>query len=236
MGKNIVRARVTVKGTRPLLQHAFGPESLPLEKGERSGVAGNDPTEWKRTCMVNKEGQLYIKGTYVFGCVRDASKHTKKGKGSIQALVAATLQVEENIVLINRFVPKEGEPSQDPTDPVYIDICGVRNPSTKARNVRYRLACSPGWECTFTILWDKTIVARELMRAVLNDASILVGLGDGRSVGNGRFEVVEFKELDNAEESPAEGSVEGNSEASVEPRRRKMRKVQDETVVDEMPH
>ena len=42
---NIVRARVTVRGTRPLLQHAFGPESIALEKGEKTGVAGNDPEE-----------------------------------------------------------------------------------------------------------------------------------------------------------------------------------------------
>jgi hypothetical protein len=204
---NIVRARVIIKGTRPLLQHAFGPESLPLEKGERTGVAGNDPTEWKKTCMVNKDGQLYIRGTYVFGCIRDASKHTKKGKGSIQAVVAATLQVEESIILIDRFLPKQGDPSRDPTEPVYLDVCGVRNPSTKARNVRYRLACSPGWSCSFTILFDKTLVAREVMRSVLRDASILVGVGDGRSVGNGRFEIVSYTELTDAEEATAEGSV-----------------------------
>src|ERR1019366_9280479 len=131
MGKNIVRARVTIRGTRPLLQHAFGPESLPLEKGERTGVAGNDPTEWKKTCMVDAKGQLYIKPTYVFGCVRDAAKHTKKGKGSIQAVVAATLQVEESVILIDRFLP-EGEPTRDMDAPVYLDVCGVRNPSTKA--------------------------------------------------------------------------------------------------------
>src|SRR5262245_37764429 len=141
MSKNIVRARVTVRGTRPLLQHAFGPESLPLEKAEKNGVAGNDPSEWRRTCMLTKEGQLYIRGTYVFGCVRDGAKYTKKGKGSFQAIVAATLQVEESVILIDRFL--KGEPSRDPTEPVYLDVCSVRNPSTKGRNVRYRLACSP---------------------------------------------------------------------------------------------
>ncbi len=157
MSKNIVRARVTIRGTRPLLQHAFGPESLPLEKGERAGVAGNDPTEWKKTCMVNANGQLYIKPTYVFGCVRDAAKHTKKGKGSIQAVVAATLQVEESVILIDRFLPEE-EPTRDMDAPVYLDVCGVRNPSTKARNVRYRLACSPGWGCSFIQeCWSSTM-------------------------------------------------------------------------------
>lgn len=208
MKNNIVRARVVIRGTRPLLQHMFGPDAIPLEKAERTGVPGNDPEEWRRTCMVTPEGQLYLRNVNVFGCIRDASKHTKKGKGSVQALVAATLQVEETVVLLNRSMPNKGDPPRDLTAPVYIDVCGVRNPSTKGRNVRYRLAAGPGWECSFTILFDKTIVNRDVMRAILNDAAILVGIGDGRSVGNGRFEVLKYEELTDAEEEAASGSVE----------------------------
>lgn len=191
---NLIKARVSIVGKRPLLQHMFGPEALPLEKGEKTGVAGHDPEEWRRTSMTTKQGQLYIRGTYVFGMVRDASKHTKKGKGSIQALVAATLQVEEDIILLDRFLP-EGGPVPDPTQPVYLDISGVRNPSTKARNVRYRLAAGSGWRTQFTLLWDKTIVSRDQMRAVLNDAGTLVGLADGRSIGYGRFDIESFEEI-----------------------------------------
>jgi hypothetical protein len=192
---NIITARVSIQGKRPLLQHKFGPDALPLEKGERTGVAGNDPEEWKRTCMVTGDGTLYVPGTYVFGMLRDAARHTKKGKGSIQSLVAATLQVADEVILLDRRVP-DGTPSNDKTQPVYIDICGVRNPSTKARNVRYRLAASSGWKATFTIQWDKTIVNRDQMRAVMNDAGALIGVGDGRSVGYGRFDVLEFEVLD----------------------------------------
>jgi hypothetical protein len=194
---NLIRATVVIRGTRPLLQHKFGPEALPLEKGERTGVAGNDPEEWKKTCMVTPEGQLYIRGTYIFGAVRDGARHTKKGKGSIQALVAATLQVEEEQVLLDRWLPG-GDPPCDPGKPVYIDVCGVRNPSTKARNVRYRLSASAGWVMSFTLVWDKTVVSREQMRAVLTDTGTLVGVADGRSVGYGRFEVLGFEVL-NAE-------------------------------------
>lgn len=192
---NIIKARVSITGTRPLLQHRFGPEALPLEKQERTGVAGNDPAEWRKTCMVTPSGQLYVDGTYIFGMLRDAAKHTKKGKGSIQALVAATLQIEEEQVLLDRYLPNSSEPTTDKTQPVYIDVCGVRNPSTKARNVRYRLAASTGWHLAFTILWDKTIVSRQQMEAVVNDAGILVGLADGRSVGYGRFIVDSFESL-----------------------------------------
>lgn len=199
---NIVRARVQICGKRPLLQHAFGPDALPLESREKTGVAGNDPEEWKRTCMVTPEGQLYVLGTYAFSMVRDAARHTKKGKGSIQSLVSATLQIEEEQMFLDRHLPT-GELSQDRRQPVYIDVAGVRNPSTKARNVRYRLAVSAGWKTEFTMLWDKTIVSREQMRAVLEDAGTLVGLGDGRSVGYGRFAVDAFEVLDAAKASAA---------------------------------
>ena len=199
---NIIRARVQIRGKRPLLQHQFGPEALPLEKGEKTGVAGNDPEDWRKTSMVTPGKQLYIRGSYIFGALRDGAKHTKKGKGSIQALVAATLQVEEEIILLDRWLPESGDPIADPSQPVYIDVCGVRNPATRARNVRYRLAASSGWNAEFTLLWDKTIVSREQMRAVLNDAGTFVGLADGRAVGYGRFDVISFEVL-NAEEAPA---------------------------------
>jgi hypothetical protein len=224
---NIVRARVTVCGTRPLLQHAFGPDAIPLEKGEKTGVAGNDPEEWKRTLLVTAEGQLYVRDDYVFGCLRDGAKHTKSGKGSIQPKVAATLIVEDSVILLNRWMPKDGPKRNDFAAPVYIDVRGVKNPSTKGRNVRYRLACSAGWECSFTIAFDKTIVAREQMKAVLRDASVLVGLADGRSIGMGRFEVLSWEEIGNAEETPAEGSVGPATEDRVEPRRKKVRPVQE---------
>lgn len=204
---NIVRAKVTIKGVRPLLQHHFGPDALPLEKQEKDGVAGNSPNEWRKTALVTKEGQLYLKPAYAFATIRDAAKHTKKGKGSIQAAVAATLQVVDDRILLDRFFPgfpnghafdiNAAEPPPTDSDlPVYLDVQGVRNPSTKSRNIRYRLAASAGWSCSFTILWDKTVVDRNQMRAVLNDAGTLVGIADGRSVGFGRFEVASFEEVE----------------------------------------
>jgi hypothetical protein len=193
---NIIKARVSIVGTRPLLQHKFGPESIPLEKQEISdGVPGNTPSEWRKTCMVTNERQLYVDSTYIFSMLRDAARHTKKGRGSIQAAVAATLQIEEERILLDRWLPDE-DPTTDKAKPVYIDIAGVRNPATKQRNVRYRLAASAGWKAEFTLVWDKTIVSREQMRSILNDAGVLVGLADGRAVGYGRFTVTSFELLD----------------------------------------
>jgi hypothetical protein len=197
MSSNIITARVQLLGIRDLLQHRFGPSSIPLDgPGERTGVAGNDPEEWRKTCMVTPDGQLYIEPTYVFRMIVDGAKHTKKGKGSIQALVAATVQVEDQCILLaNRRMPKKGDPQADPSQDVYLHVSGVKNPQTKGMNVRYRVAARAGWKLAFTINWDKTIVNRDQMRAVLNDAGLLVGLADGRKIGFGRFSVEEFKIL-----------------------------------------
>lgn len=203
---NIVKARVSIKGVRPLLLHHFGPDALPLEKQEKDGVAGNSPNEWRKTALITKEGQLYLKPSYAFATIRDAARHTKKGKGSIQSAVAATLQVIDDRILLDRFMPDfpnghafdistADAPPTDSDLPVYLDVQGVRNPSTKSRNIRYRVAASAGWSCNFTILWDKTIVDRNQMRAVLNDAGVLVGIADGRSIGYGRFTVEAFEEI-----------------------------------------
>jgi hypothetical protein len=200
---NIITASVTIRGIRPLIQHRFGPDSLPLEKQERTGVAGNDPQEWRKTCMVNKDGQLFILPTYVFSCFREGSKNIKKGRGSIMPAVASTLQVTDDFILLDRYFPNfpnghsfdvtdVDAPPNDLTAPVFLDICGVRNPATKARNVRYRVAANTGWRATFNLRWDKTIVSRDQMQAVAIDAGNLVGLGDGRSVGYGRFEIESF--------------------------------------------
>lgn len=200
----MITASVSIKGTRPLLFHHFGPDALPLEKQEQTGVAGHNPEEWRKTCLVTKDGQLFVPPTYIFGCLRDGAKYTKKGKGSIQKSVVATLQVTSDRVLIDRHFP--GFPNghsfdattiePPPTDselPVYMDIQSVRNPSTKMRNIRYRIAASLGWQCEFNLLWDKTIVSRGEIESAINDAGTLVGLGDGRSIGMGRFTVEQFQ-------------------------------------------
>jgi hypothetical protein len=193
---NMLTAKVSIQGTRPLLIHHFGPDALPLEKGEKTGVAGNDPEEWRKTLMMTKERQLYVEPSYVFATVRDGARYTKKGRGSIQPSVAATLQVMDDRVLVDRFVPQEPIP-QDPDLPCYMDVRMVRNPSTKARNVRYRVAASTGWKMEFFLLWDKTIVSRAEMEASLKDAGKLCGIADGRTIGFGRFDVLSFDVREN---------------------------------------
>lgn len=189
---NMIQAEVTIRGTRPFLWHAFGPDSIPLEKAEKTGVAGNCPDEWKKTVRRTKDGQLFATPEQVFGTLVNAAKYTKERRGSIQSNVQATLQVTDMVVLMDRWL-KDDNPPADYEQPVYLDIRSVVNPSTKGRNVRYRIAASAGWALTFHLLWDKTVVSRTQMEAVCIDGGKLVGIGSGRRIGMGRFEVIGFQ-------------------------------------------
>lgn len=201
---NILTANIHIVGVKPLFFNAFGPESIPLEKQERSGKAGNDPTEWRKSTPVTSDGQLFMDASYAFATIREGAKNVKKGRGSIQPLVISTLQVIEDRLLVNRFMPgfpnghncdiaKVDPPPNDPDQPVYLDIRRAVNPNTKSACLRYRVACARGWSCEFSIMWDKTVVSRSEMEAAVIDAGRLSGIGNGRKIGMGRFTVESFE-------------------------------------------
>jgi hypothetical protein len=221
---SMVFATIGVEGIRPLLWHHFGPDALPLEKRPRTGVAGNDPEEWKRTVLATKNRQLYLRPASIFGCLRDAAKYTSRKRGTLQPVLASTLQVPGDSILIDRWLPEEG-PTADEAAEVYLDVRSVRNPSTRARNVRYRVATAPGWKASFTITWENTLVSDNEMRAVMRDAGQFVGLGDGRSIGFGRFKVLRFEsaEVGHGPEEAAGGDLGTDSSESVGGKRKEVR-------------
>ncbi len=191
---NILTATVTIKGTRPLLWNAFTLDAIPLKKREKTGVAGNNPEEWKRTVLVTETGQLYLKPSYIFGCLRDGAKYTREGRSSLQTKLSASLQVLNQQVLVDRYLPEDwSKLTTDSAEAVYIDVRSVKNPTTRGRNIRYRLAASPNWRASFRISWDVTVINQGQMKAILYDSGQLCGLGDGRQIGFGRFEIVAFE-------------------------------------------
>lgn len=194
---NLLTAKVQIEGTRPLLWHHFGIDAIPLEKQERSGVSGNDPEEWRKTVLMTSDRQLYLLNSYLFRSIRDAAPFIKRGK-TLQTAVSATLQVVEDVILMSdRYVPQkpmviEQGQAYEEMPSVYVFVAGVKNPSTKNRNIRYRVAASPGWQCEFTLAWDKTVISRGEMEGLCFTSGQLIGLGDGRAIGFGRFAVNKF--------------------------------------------
>ena len=109
-------------------------------------------------------------------------------------LVASTLQVKERRILLDRYLPEDPcLVSEELDEPTYVFMAVTKGATGRGKNVRYRVAASTGWQCQFTLVWDKTIVSRQEMHAVAIDAGRLVGLADGRSIGFGRFETTQFE-------------------------------------------
>jgi len=162
------------------------------------------------TVLKLPSGQLYLEPAYVFGAIRDGARHTRLGRGSLQPKLTSTLQVRDDKILIDRWVPKGLQHLIMAEDqPVYLDVRSVRNPATRGRNIRYRVAASPGWKTTFTIYWENTIVHENQMKSVVKDAGAFQGLGDGRTIGFGRFEITSFElmERERAKKPAAKRSV-----------------------------
>jgi hypothetical protein len=192
------KADVEISGIRPIWFHAFRIEQISSLSKVKSGSAGNDPEEWKRT-VLEKNGQLYLPGSYWTSCLKEASKYTKIGRGSIQKIFISTTLVLDDFTLLDRFLPEGWEKmsidemEKDSSNLVYLDIRGVMNPNSKGRNIRYRIACCPGWKTKFSLSFDDTFISPAQMKQIIQNSGKMIGIGDGRVLGNGRFEILDCK-------------------------------------------
>lgn len=188
------KAHVTVKGTRPVLFHSFNVEVISSLTKKKSGSSGNNSEEWKDT-VLERGGQLYFPATYWQATLKEGAKYTKAGRGTMQKTFNSASMITTDYSMIDRHLPNGWvnmtveEFGTDASRPVYIDVRGVMNPATKGRNVRYRVACSPGWKCAFEIEFDDNYISTQVIKKIVEDAGKMVGIADGRTLGNGRFEV-----------------------------------------------
>lgn len=199
-----ITKRVLIRGTRDILFCRFNVEAITSqERKVKTGTAGNNPEEWRNGVIVDStNNRLYLPNNYLFSCIKAGAKYVKVGRGSIMGPVTATLQIITEKAYLNRSMPDEWEkiktedfPRADSGADVYLDIRGVKNPNTNGRNIRYRIACRPGWEVSFDFMFDNTIVNEDKMMQAIEDAGNLVGIADGLAIGMGRFEVLESKTL-----------------------------------------
>jgi hypothetical protein len=189
-------AKVIIEGTKPLLFNTFRHDALDSKKAKK-GSTGNNNEEWEATVLMDEKRRLYLLDTYFLGSIRGGGKYIKVGKGNLSKNMASTLEISgSKLYLIDRVVPEPKDLLQLETEKVYLDIRGVVNPMTKGRNLRYRVACSPGWQCEFIVSWDDYVISKENMKMCLENAGTYVGVGDGRSIGFGRFKINDFKMLD----------------------------------------
>lgn len=196
----LTTAKIQAKGIRPLLFHAFREEVLTQTKKKASGTVGNNPEEWKQTVQMDSDRRLFVTHLNLFAMIKNAAKHTKIGRGTIKDKVGATLQVPQRNYFLtfegkDLYVPDDQDLNRDEEKPVFLHVCSVKNPATKGRNMRYRIAANIDWELEFLITWDERVVSKDMMVGVIEDAGVLEGFMDGRNIGYGRFEMKAFEVL-----------------------------------------
>ena len=185
-----IKSKISVKGIKPLLFHTF-PISVLSEKTSKTGES-----EWKETVLMNDARELYVMNTYFLNSIKDGGKEVKVGRGNLSKKLASTLEVEPlKIFLDGLMVPEDKDLLRLDSEAVYLDIRAVVNPMTKGKNLRYRIAARPGWTCNFILSWDDYIASKEQVKICIENGGLFQGVGDGRSIGFGRYEIISFEML-----------------------------------------
>lgn len=194
----MLKIYVEIIGTKSLLFHKFNLDAITAITKAKSGNKGNDSEEWKNS-FFEKKNKIYIPSSYLLAAFRNGAINTKLGRGSIQKTWVSAANIEEEIVFSNRSIWDNWQEStienvpKESTSPVYIDIRAINNPNTKGKNIRYRVALSPGWEFKFTLLIDDNLISLAHAKKVIEDTGKLQGLCDGRTLGYGRFDVLNIQ-------------------------------------------
>jgi hypothetical protein len=185
---------ISIEGVKQILFNTFPIDTLSSSKS-KSGTTGNDEESWKKTVLMTSDRNLYVYNTYLVGSIVGGGKHIKVGKGNLSKKVGATLEVlDDQVLLIDRFVPLDSELLRKPDELVYLDVRSVVNPMTKGRNLRYRIGAKEGWKMNATLSWDDRAVSKEDMKACIENAGLFEGIGDGRKIGFGRFKLLSFSQ------------------------------------------
>lgn len=187
-----IYAEIAIEGIKPILFHTFPIDTLSRSKS-KSGTAGEDGIEWKKTVLMTADRELYIYNSYLCGAIVAGGKQIKIGKATLNKKIGGTLEVVESHLHFGLYVPEDDQLLRKEDEDVYLDVRSVVNPMTKGRNVRYRVAAKAGWKTQATISWDDTVLSAEDVKSCAENGGLFEGVGDGRRIGFGRFKVTHFK-------------------------------------------
>lgn len=163
------RLNVTIKGTSPLLMHAF--PMVPIE------ALQNKPVEEQAELAAYRDPEtkdLYVPGVAIQRALVAAAAFSKgKGRGSLQKPVAACVMVSPERVTtgLQKFV---------------VDTRPVVVPATKGRVLRHRPRLDD-WALTFSVDYDENLLTETQLRRIVDDMGTRVGLLDFRPAKNGPF-------------------------------------------------
>ena len=175
--QGIKNFRVTIEGTRPMLQHS------PSGIGEKSGRSKDyDPQKEAESYLYrNKEGKISFPAINLLSCIREAASDYKvagKGKKTYKTYIYSGVSISPDMI------PMENDAWTPDIRPCVIGTARVLRSRPKFEN----------WSLTFELSRLDEIINVDDLKDILAAAGKYKGLGDFRPLF-GLFKVTSFEEI-----------------------------------------
>lgn len=190
-------ASVRVGGTAPLLMHNVRLAN-PLDEYVKlmkliTGKPKKTDADYEELFRLEHAGGLYYTdkiGPYIPGRMIRATMINGARLLKLGTALERTLLVKETYAKLLYDGPRDREKLYDSS---YLDIRPVSAQGTRGGSKTMR--CRPmfeQWGTEFTLSVDPSIISLDDLRQCVERAGAYHGFGDGRSEGNGRFEIMEW--------------------------------------------
>lgn len=175
---------VTIKGTSPLLMHAISPEAmLQMMKRSRKTTEQYDPkVEAEQAAYKTKAGELMIPARCLKASLVNASSWYKMGKKSAKQYFGGSIFIQPLEIPLG-------------TKKYEIDLRTVVIQRNRIVRARPRI---DKWQVTFNIIYNDKVLEPNLIKQVLEESGIRIGLLDFRPQRGGdcgQFEILNWKEI-----------------------------------------
>jgi len=182
--------KVTIEGSSPLLMNQYNVEAeLERQKGtKRVNKIYDAKEEAEKAAYFSSKGkkELIIPAGVLYAAILNASSFHKVGKRSAKAILAGSLRIQDET---------DGEEIKLGTAEYTIDTRPVVINRARVLKSRARM---DKWKATFKIVYnDKLIADPAVIRTVLEEAGLRIGLMDFRPARGGWygcFNITNWKE------------------------------------------
>ena len=179
-------AKIRLQGTQDILFHRWNDEDVQAKAEAKKGSEEKKRDNPEAYIYRNEEGNICIPGRYIVRSVVEAGRNFQDSRSKrkmAKDLVQAAVMSDE---ILSPILVK-GKPAQQWEYDDRQRVCIMRSAITRTRP-----AFKKGWEVDFTLIsLVPELVTPDFLRKLVDNAGLLIGLGDFRPT-YGRFRVVHW--------------------------------------------
>lgn len=174
---------VTISGVTPLICNRFTDEAAEKAssgkgKAMAAGCEGTPLEVAEKKLYTGTSGEHIIPQPNILKCIVEGGKFHKAGKKQIttqkESLLYACADIQDIEIKIQHKQPWK------------VHTAPIVNPATGGRRNCHR-PMFDDWKLTFTLTYDETFINEKLIRQIVDDAGLRIGLGDWRPARKGPY-------------------------------------------------